>query len=547
MDWGEFNKNTIIKTHGDMYLYRDLYKGRHAEHSRRATELIKKGEVINYLERGHTEAINVRTPYLVINICKIICNVPALLISRSIGDIKTNHKNEQATNTETTNPQEMVEGTRDDSLNDNDEDLQQKTINQIVKNSRLTRSHKSNIIQHQIDGGIVGMPIVKGDHISIDFLERNVYYPHEDGNGVDLVFEKDKKDENDNDYVHVYTEREEDNKLYTQHRLYSRNKLGKLTEVTDTKIIFDVIGMKPEELNNTFNGRRRRFVDYWGNNVTFMDPYGVSELEGMEGKQEEVNWTVTRAAQTFERNGKPRISITPEVMDRLREIAENRYGDDSKIDHRDLEVTEMDEQGNSIQTHQIDIDKIGDMAYAKEIIKAMLAETNTSEKATDFLNDNRGMAEAASGVAKFYDLFISLIKAETLQNEYIEFIQNLFESALWLANKKDDNIIIEKPIINTTTMIPTPKDETDTININKYNAQVQSLETTVRELHPDKSDDWVQREVDRIMTDKSSDDSFSMANGRQSLANVFGNRTPQGERLNADGTVRDEDDEPQDE
>lgn len=543
MDWKKFDLSTITDIHGDMYMYRKLYKGQHSQIFARAKELIEKGEVIDYLENGQKNTQNVRTPYLVYNISRIICDVPALLISRSIGEILTNYKYQEATERENTDEDtEMLEGTRDDSFNEDLVDLQQQLINQIVSNSKLTRKHKSNIIQHQIDGGIVGVPVAKNGNVMIQFKERNVYYPHDDGLGADLVYELDKKDENENDYVHVYTERREtDDTLVATNRLYKRNRMNELTEIEDTNEIYGVTGIEANDLTHTFNGRKRLFIDYWGNNVTFMDPLGVSELEGQEGKQEEVNWTITRASQTFERNGKPRISLTSELWDRLEKLAEERGGEGARIDHRDLEMTEMDENGNSIKTHQIDVDKIGDMSYVKDIIRAMLAETQTSESLIEFLGERSGASSSQSGIAKFYDLMYSILKAETLRNEYVEFMQNLFESALWLANRLNDNVIIEKPYIELKDMVPTPQEESDINSMNKYTAGAQSLETTVRELHVDKSDEWIMDEVDRIMTDTSNDDSSSLAwNRRPNLQEILNNRNAQGEPLNQDGTVREE-------
>lgn len=543
MEWEKFDKQTILDVHNDMYMYRKLYKGQHSQIFARAKELIQKGEVIDYLENGQKDTDNVRTPYLVYNISRIICDVPALLISRSIGEILTNYKYQEATErANTTKDTEMLEGTRDDSFNEDLVDLQQQLINQIVSNSKLTRKHKSNIIQHQIDGGIVGVPVVKNGNVMIQFKERNVYYPHEDGLGADLVYEIDKKDEHDNDYVHVYTERREtDDKLVATNRLYKRNRMNELTEVEDTNEIYEVTGIEADDLSHTFDGRKRLFIDYWGNNVTFMDPLGVSELEGQEGKQEEVNWTITRASQTFERNGKPRISLTSELWDRLDKLAQERGGEGARIDHRDLEITEMDADGNSIKVHQLDVDKIGDMTYVKDIIRAMLAETQTSESLIEFLGERSGTASAQSGIAKFYDLMYSILKAETLRNEYVEFMQNLFESALWLANRLNDNVIIEKPYIELKDMVPQPKEESDISSMNKYTAGAQSLETTVKELHIDKSDEWIAGEVDRILTESSNDNSLSLAsNGRQSLQEFLGNRSTSGEPLNTDGTVREE-------
>lgn len=536
MNWENFSRDTIIKKHGDIYKYRDLYKGRHAEYSPRAKDLINRGEIIDFLEHGEQVATNVRTPYLIANISKIICDVPALLISRSIGDVLTNHKNVVMENTMDEDAIEEAQE-NDEEAAIEPKDLQQEMLNQIVDNSGLRPKHKQNILQHQIDGGVVGVPQLINQKPSIDFKDRSVYFPHEDNQGCDLMYEMDIEDDNGNDYVHQYTERELENSLETEHRLYTRNKLGKLVEVTDVSTVKDVL--KKDVLKKEYIGRHRSFIRYFGNNVTHIDPYGVSELEGQESKQEEINWTITRTAITFERNGKPRISVSPDIMHRLRQIAEETYGDPEKIDHRNLEVTEMDQEGRSIELHQIDISRIGDMDYVKDIIRMMLTETNTSENATEFLNEKAASASAQSGIAKFYDLFISLVKAESIRNEYIEFLRELFEGALWLVNNNvSDSIIVEKPYIVTDSMIPRTKSEEDENNINKYSSGTQSLETTIRMMHPDKADDWVDDEIQRIKDESASDDTLSLRTGRQRLQGLFGNRDAQGRPLNEDGTPR---------
>src|SRR5699024_11769690 len=98
-------------------------------------------------------------------------------------------------------------------------------------------------------------------------------------------------------------------------------------------------------------------------------PLGTSCLKGQDGKQDEVNWTLTRNAITFERNGKPRLAVSKEVMQALMDKAQERYGDENKIDHRDLDVTEMDEHGNAIEVIQIDITKIGDRSEERRVGK----------------------------------------------------------------------------------------------------------------------------------------------------------------------------------
>ena len=115
-----------------------------------------------------------------------------------------------------------------------------------------------------------------------------------------------------------------------------------------------------------------------------MNELGNSTLKGLDGKQEEVNWTLTRTAQTFERNGKPRISIPKGTMNILKQIASDAYGDENKINHELLEVTEIDEvTGKSMEIHQIDTTKIGDMTYVKRNCACYMRQTQTSENAVN--------------------------------------------------------------------------------------------------------------------------------------------------------------------
>ncbi|TDM18118.1 hypothetical protein [Macrococcoides canis] len=528
-EWKKFDKEVIKEKHDDMYFYRDLYDGKHASIFPRAKELISKGEIIDILQYGEYNAKNVMTPYLMLNICKIIVDTPSLLISRGIGKVKTNFPNkEELANDTTTEEAKMIEGTVDNSYNSEVIDLQQETIDQIVKNSNI--DHKMNITQLLVDGGIVAVPSMINGQLKLMFKERNVYYPHDDGHGYDLVYELPQTEEEKEsaiDYVHVYTEREDEDRLLTINKLFKRNGESQLEEVEDINFIQDKLGI--EKLYQEFEGRKRSFISYLANNATFYNKLGASELKGLAGRQDEVNWTLTRASQTFERNGKPRISITRETMDTLRAIAADRYGDENKIDHRDLEIQEIGENGQVMQIHQIDVKNIGDMAYLKDIIRGMLAETQTSQAAMEFVRTDT--ASPQSGVAKFYDLLISLMKAEQIRNDYVEFLKTLFESALWLANKENNNIIIEEPNIMVQAMIPVPEKEVTDANIAKYNAKVQSLEETVRQNNPDKTDEWVNEEVERIKSESTSQDSMSVLNGNNTLNNFLNNRKPDGTPL----------------
>lgn len=582
-DWQTFGKDVIVDIHGDMYYYRNLYEGNHHEIFPRAINLINRGEIVDvYADDKINSPKNVRTPYIMLNVSKIIVDVPSMFVSRSIGQVKTNHTvnsigqeemkgtennadNAQATenNFETNNTDDetnvenstqnngesdLFETTDTNDFNAVAQDPQQATIDQIIQNSKL--NHYMNITQLQVDGGIVAVPSMRNDQISIDIKERNVYYPHDDNMGVDLVYELPQTVEeeiNKISYVHVYTERQNGQSVTTYHRLYSRNKNNEMELVIEPAIIEDKLRLG-EQFNNgvlekTFAGRQRLFVCYLPNNPTFMNELGNSTLKGLDGKQEEVNWTLTRTAQTFERNGKPRISIPKGTMNTLKQIAADAYGDENKINHELLEVTEIDEvTGKSIEIHQIDTTKIGDMTYVKEIVRAMLAETQTSENAVELVK--RDTANSQSGTAKFYDLIVSIIKSERIRNEYVEFLKDIIESALWFANKKDSSVIIERPNIMLKDMLPQPKQELSTDNIAKYNAKVQSLEETVRANNPDKSEEWVQEEIQRIEDEKSSTDSLSLTNGAMNLQQFMNNRDENGDPIQeeTDGEETDNED-----
>lgn len=569
-DWQTFGKDVIVDIHGDMYYYRNLYEGNHHEIFPRAINLINRGEIVDvYADDKINSPKNVRTPYIMLNVSKIIVDVPSMFVSRSIGQVKTNHTvnsigqeemkgtenntdNAQANenNFETNNTDDetnvenstqnngesdLFETTDTNDFNAVAQDPQQATIDQIIQNSKL--NHYMNITQLQVDGGIVAVPSMRNDQISIDIKERNVYYPHDDDMGVDLVYELPQTVEeeiNKISYVHVYTERQNGQSVTTYHRLYSRNKNNEMELVIEPAIIEDKLRLG-ERFNNgvlekTFAGRQRLFVCYLPNNPTFMNELGNSTLKGLDGKQEEVNWTLTRTAQTFERNGKPRISIPKGTMNTLKQIASDAYGDENKINHELLEVTEIDEvTGKSMEIHQIDTTKIGDMTYVKEIVRAMLAETQTSENAVELVK--RDTANSQSGTAKFYDLIVSIIKSERIRNEYVEFLKDIIESALWFANKKDSSVIIERPNIMLKDMLPQPKQELSTDNIAKYNAKVQSLEETVRANNPDKSEEWVQEEIQRIEDEKSSTDSLSLTNGAMNLQQFMNNRDENGDPI----------------
>lgn len=522
IEWKDWNEQTITNVHGDIYLHRDLYEGNHALLFSRATELLEKGEITDQLYNGPVKAQNVQTPYVQANLCKLIVEVPAMLVSRSIGkvssSIPSDEEQNQAANEEST---KFVDGA-DSGADSEFDDLQNETIRQIEKNSKLQLEHWSNIVQHQVDGGLVGVPWMDEKGLRIEFKSRDVYYPHEDGMGADLAY---KRTIDEKDYIHVYRERVDGDNLTATDMLYllEGTKMTKIEDEAEVKRI-----LNKQELEKVYKGRSQLFIQYWPNNKTFMNPLGVSDLRNQFGKQDEINWRLTSTGIVYERNSKPRIAISEDTFRRLEEISIQRYGKEAgtgRIDHRDMEITTFDATGKAMEVIQVDVKNIGGLEWAKDLMKTMLMETRTSEKALDFYNE--GTTGAVSGVAKFYDLFVSISKAEQIQQEYVYFLKQLFESCLWLQNKEDAAVQIEEPDIALNEMVPVTRTDLVTENLPALEAGGMSLETFVRRTNPTASEEWIVEEIERIEMEKVSVDST----GTPSSDNLDDNRDENGDPI----------------
>lgn len=543
INWKKFDNQFISKFHGEVYTHRKLYEGLHHEIFERAKRLVERGEIVDHLLYGSTEAKKSKTPYIVANISKIIPEVTATLVARSIGEItssiqdpKTVDEVASQDNVEESTD-DLIDGTDDQTTNGVIENLQEEMIQQIITNSNLQYEHWGNLVQHQVDGGLVAVPFRDDDGIRIDFKGRDVYYPHEDGKGVDLAYKRKFDDE---DHLHVYRERVEKGNLITSHMIFKMSTTYDLSDRLPDEVVKKLLGIN--ELIKTYNGRSTPFVQYMANEKTFMNPLGASVLRGQQGKQDEINWTLTRSARVFEKNGKPKIVIPISVFEELKNEALEKYGEGNEhlIDAENLEITTYGENGEILQMVQIDVSKIGDIPWVKDLIKIMLMETQTSEKAVDFYLDG-GTSGAQSGVAKFYDLFLSLLKAERIQAEYIHFLKQALESSLWLANFTDPKVIIEEPSIGVKGMLPISRKELIEENALAFKEKVQSREKSVRNINPTASDEEIETEIAAIEEDNSSDDPLSLVNGRMTLANQLDNRpadqTVKGVNANDGGTT----------
>lgn len=530
MKLDKFTDDDIVQTHGQIEMFRALYDGRHYEVFPRAKQLINQGEIVGMINYGSQIGADMKVPYIMANISKMIVDIPATFINRSLGDVITTKKKEF----------EETKQLADDEVNVDEleelKDKQQEVLDDITDNSNLIKWHSMNLKQWQIDGGIVAVPEIVNGKARIAFKERTAYYELDDG----VTFQMRYTIEHENKkYLHIHEEVEHDNHVEGSHTLYTYTSGAKLKEVDDYEFISELTGIDKENLHYQLNNRNKTLFVYLPYEPTFMNKMGNSAIKEQVGKQDEVNWTLTRTAQVFERNGRPRVAIPKEVFEEIEDKAIERYGDRHKISHEDLEVTSIDDKGNHIEVLQIDTNQIGDLDYLKNIIKIMLMETQTSEKALDFF-EGEGTAYAQSGTAKFYDLFLSLIKCEKLRDEYIEFIRKAFENCLWLCKQEDNSIEIEKPDIKQIEMLPITSKERRETNNKSYQDGTQSLEQTIKNNNPEKSDVWIENEMERIEGEQASQDSFSLFSGNQTSRNFNANTDGQGNNIDAQGNIVEE-------
>src|SRR5699024_392761 len=143
-----------------------------------------------------------------------IAEIPAMLVSRSIGGLQSS-LHDSVTGDDIDDIEDL-EGLVDTPDNEGDfvtsemVHNQQELIEQIEKNSKLKLEHWSNVVQQQVDGGLVGVPWLDEKGLRIEFKARDVYYPHDDGMGADLVYEIEIDEK---EYLQVYRERVEGDDL----------------------------------------------------------------------------------------------------------------------------------------------------------------------------------------------------------------------------------------------------------------------------------------------------------------------------------------------
>lgn len=128
------------------------------------------------------------------------------------------------------------------------------------------------------------------------------------------------------------------------------------------------------------------------------------------------------------------------------------------------------------------------------------AQQKTSPQAVGIKD---GMGKSA--IALLYLWIQSVIKAEAIKDKFDIAIKDAIRKCIILENSLGGaNYPGVDPVIEWGDMLPKGGSEKDEEEIKKYEGGVQSLETTVRNLHPDWSEDAIQAEVDKNLEEKAA-------------------------------------------
>ncbi len=99
----------------------------------RAKQLIRQGEIIGRINHGSMNSSDMKVPYVIANVSKMIVDVPAMFINRSLGNVLTTKQKEfeEYEENETVSIDELIEA----------KERQQEYINNIVENTNLIKWH----------------------------------------------------------------------------------------------------------------------------------------------------------------------------------------------------------------------------------------------------------------------------------------------------------------------------------------------------------------------------------------------------------------------
>lgn len=462
-----------------MQYYRALYEGDHAEIFPRAGKVSKDIVFVNKRVGVKTwklekQVVDVNRLYVVVNFCSLVAEIPADLINRALGNISA----------------------------DAEEGPELEFVFNVVAASKPNEKIWAAVTQHQVDGLIAYR--VRRDakgKVWFEWMLGDRYFPHEDGRGADIAWIETWMNKNGQSESYLRVERQQlvDDGLSVQQFVYKMedNTVGDEVDKAAYAERFSV--EIPDDV--LLPGVTELLCGTITNDETLLHPRGRSALRNIDGIQEEINWTITRDSIVFEKHGKPKLAI-PKML--WETVAQNNLRDYGSrfVRNADLEVVSYDENKGAIPQYITwDAKTQQSFDHVTRLIKYMLAISKTSPQAAG-LEDGRG----DSGVALLYLWIQSVIKAEAIKDKFDAGIKDAIRKCIILENAiGGTQYEVKAPVIEWGDMLPKADSEKDTEEIAKYDGGVQSLETTVRRMHPDWSEEAIEAEIQKIQDEKAAD------------------------------------------
>ncbi len=465
-----------------MMFFRDLYDGNHREIFPRANEIGKqtlrsqyKMSRYNYRYFKNLKAKlarqNSETHYVIINISSSIVELPADLINRSIGNISA----------DTEQSEELL------------------AFVESVNNLSKTKNKLwPAVVQHQIDGGVAyRIRSDKDKGTWFEWKEADLFYEHEDGLGADFAWTEEHGEDK---YLRVERQRLTSQGLELT-QLVFRMQGDTVDEQKDFAEYSQLYDLNTEEYV-LFPGIRELMCGYVPNDETLTQPRGRSALRNIPEIQEEINWTVTRDSIVFEKHGKPKLAIPRKLWDSVASQNDKNYGS-RFVRGADLEVVSYDENNGAVpmyitwnsQTEQ-------SFAHVSRLIDYMMSVSKTAATAIGLGKVGGTM----SAKAILYEWIQSVIKAEAIRDKFDHALKDAYRKCSLLSNELyGTTYTVTSPVIEWMDMLPKADSENDEQEASKYEKGVQSLETTVRNLHPDWSEKAIEQEIQKIQDEQMVD------------------------------------------
>lgn len=457
-----------------IHYFRDLYDGNHENIFPRAQEFAKETQVTRYLKKPRKAYLQKKIiekasqhHYVVVNFASVIAELPADLINRALGNISADTEKD------------------DDLLN---------FVQDISKTSKTNQKLWSAIVQHQVDGGVAYRIRRDAKGTWFEWKPSDLYFEHDDELGADVSWMETRGEDK---FLRVERQRLEENQLVIRQLVFKMDG-DMVQEELDIIEYASQYGLSIPE-PQILSGVNELMCGYIPNDETLLIPRGRSGLRNIDTIQEEINWTITRDSIVFEKHGKPKLAIPRMLWDSVASKNQSYYGQ-RFVRNADLEVVSYDEKNGAVPMYIVwDAKTDQSFKHVERLIDQMMVVSKTSPQAVG-IKDGKGQ----SAIALLYLWIQSVIKAEAIKEKFDTVIKDAIRKCIVLENALGGtNYPIVNPVVEWADMLPKADSERDTEESDKYEKGVQSLETTIRNLHPDWSEDAIMAEVEKIREEQS--------------------------------------------